>query len=53
MIDLYTESTPNGRKASIALEEMEIPYRVVHIRLGELEQKTPEFLRLNPNGRIP
>ncbi|MGI9264054.1 MAG: glutathione S-transferase family protein, partial [Gammaproteobacteria bacterium] len=35
------------------LEEMELPYRIVHIRLGELEQKTPEFLRLNPNGRIP
>ena len=53
MIDLYTESTPNGRKVSIALEEMELPYKVIHIRLGELEQKTPEFLKLNPNGRIP
>jgi GST-like protein len=53
MIDLYTEATPNGRKASIALEEMELPYRLIHIRLGELEQKTPEFLQLNPNGRIP
>lgn len=53
MIDLYTAATPNGRKISIALEEMQLPYRVHHIQLGELEQKTTRFLRLNPNGRIP
>ena len=53
MIDLYTEATPNGRKISIALEEMELPYETIHVRLGEMEQRTPEFLSLNPNGRIP
>ena len=53
MIDLYTAATPNGRKISIALEEMGLPYEVRHIRLGEQEQKRPEFLAINPNGRIP
>jgi len=53
LIDLYTAATPNGRKISIALEEMQLPYTVHHVRLGELEQKNPQFLRLNPNGRIP
>ena len=53
MIDLYTAPTPNGWKASIALEELEIPYQVRAINLGTSEQKTPEFLKINPNGRIP
>lgn len=53
MIDLYTASTPNGRKISIALEEMGLPYRVHAIDLAAGEQKTPEFLAINPNGRIP
>lgn len=53
MIDLYTAATPNGRKVSIALEEMELPYEVRHIHLGEKEQKLPEYLAINPNGRIP
>ncbi len=53
MIELYTAPTPNGYKASIALEEMEIPYTVHTINLGEGEQKSAEFLRLCPNGRIP
>lgn len=53
MIDLYTSPTPNGRKVSIALEEMELPYTVHPIDLGKQEQKTPEFLAMNPNGRIP
>jgi GST-like protein len=53
VIDLFTAPTPNGRKISIALEEMELSYRVHHVRLGEQEQKRPSFLRLNPNGRIP
>ena len=53
MIDLYTAATPNGRKISIALEEMGLPYEVRHIHLGEKEQKRPEFLAINPNGRIP
>ena len=53
MIDLYTASTPNGWKASVALEEMALPYEVHAITLSEGDQKTPEFLALNPNGRIP
>jgi GST-like protein len=53
MIDLYTSPTPNGWKASITLEELEIPYEVKAIDLMKLEQKTPEFLAINPNGRIP
>jgi GSH-dependent disulfide-bond oxidoreductase len=53
MIDLYTAPTPNGWKASIALEEMAIPYEVKLVRLDKLEQKEEPFLRINPNGRIP
>lgn len=53
MIELYTAPTPNGYKASIALEEMEIPYNVHPIDLREGDQKKPEFLRICPNGRIP
>ncbi len=53
MIDLYTASTPNGWKVSIALEEMGLPYTVHPIDLGKREQKQPDFLALNPNGRIP
>lgn len=53
MIDLYTAPTPNGWKASIALEEMTIPYEVKIVRLDKLEQKQEPFLRINPNGRIP
>jgi GST-like protein len=53
MIELYTAPTPNGYKASIALEEMEIPYNVHTINLMEGDQKKPEFLKICPNGRIP
>ena len=53
MIDLYTAATPNGYKASIALEELELPHTVHPIDLGKLEQKEEWFLKLNPNGRIP
>ena len=53
MIDLYTAATPNGWKASIALEELGLPYTVHSIKLGEGEQKKPAYLKLNPNGRIP
>lgn len=53
MIELLTAATPNGHKVSIALEELGLPYTVRAIDLGELEQKRPEFLALNPNGRIP
>jgi len=53
VIDLYTWSTPNGRKVSIMLEECALPYRVHPINIGKGEQFTPEFLALNPNNRIP
>ncbi len=53
MIELLTAQTPNGHKASIALEEMGLPYTVRPIELMRLEQRQPEFLALNPNGRIP
>lgn len=53
MIDLYTASTPNGWKASVMLEEIGMPYTVHPISLSKGDQKTPEFLRINPNGRIP
>ena len=53
MIELYTAPTPNGYKVSIMLEETGLPYSVHAIDLGKGEQKTPEFLAMNPNGRIP
>ena len=53
MIDLYTWSTPNGRKVSILLEETCLPYRVVPIHIGRGEQFAPDFLRISPNNRIP
>ena len=53
MIDLYTAATPNGWKASVMLEEMEIPYEVKRVRILEGEQHSPEYVALNPNGRIP
>ena len=53
MIDLYTWSTPNGRKASIMLEEVGLAYKVHAVDIGKDEQFAPEFLKLNPNGKIP
>ncbi len=53
MIDLYTAPTPNGWKASITLEELQIPYEVHVVNLLAGEQKHPDYLALNPNGRIP
>ena len=52
-IDLYTWGTPNGRKVSIALEELELPYRVHAINIGKDEQFEPEFLAVSPNNKIP
>ena len=53
MIELYTASTPNGWKASVTLEELGMPYKVHAIDLASGDQKKPEFLKINPNGRIP
>ena len=53
MIDLYTSATPNGWKATITLEELELPYTLHTVDLSEGDQHTPEFLAVNPNGRIP
>jgi GST-like protein len=53
MIHLYTSTTPNGQKASVMLEESGIDYEFTYVRLGEQQQKQPDFLAMNPNGRIP
>lgn len=53
MIDLYTWSTPNGRKASIALEELGLAYTVHPVDISKGEQFTPQFLAINPNNKIP
>jgi glutathione S-transferase len=53
MIDLYTAPTPNGWKASVTLEELELPYKAHAVDLGKGEQKQEWFLSINPNGRIP
>ncbi len=53
MIDLYTWTTPNGRKVSIALEELGLPYTVHAINIGNQEQFAPDFLKISPNNRIP
>ena len=52
-ITLYTAPTANGYKVSIALEELCLEYAVRHLNFEKNEQKTKEFLSLNPNGRIP
>jgi len=53
MIDLYTDSSPNGFKVTIALEELGLPYRLHHVRIDRGEHRLPAFLALNPHGRIP
>jgi GST-like protein len=53
MIDLYTWTTPNGRKVSIMLEEIEMPYRAIAIDINAGEQHAPEFLKISPNNKIP
>jgi len=53
MITLYTAPTPNGWKASVTLEELELPYEVHPINMGENEQKEEWYLKICPNGRIP
>ncbi len=53
MITLYTSPTPNGWKASVTLEELELPYETRSINMGENEQKEDWYLKICPNGRIP
>jgi len=53
MIDLYTWTTPNGRKVSIMLEELALPYRVHPINIGKGEQFSTEYVAINPNSKIP
>jgi GST-like protein len=52
-LQLYSFATPNGVKVSIALEELGLPYEVHAVRIGQNETWTPEYLSLNPNGKIP
>ena len=53
MIDLYTWTTPNGRKVSIMLEELGLPYRVHAINIGKDDQFKPDYVKINPNSKIP
>jgi GST-like protein len=53
MIDLYTDTPPNGRKPAILLEELELPYTIHKIDIGKGDQFTPEFKAINPNSKIP
>ena len=53
MIDLYTWSTPNGRKVSIMLEELGLPYTVHAVNIGKGEQFSPEYVAICPNSKIP
>lgn len=53
MIDLYTWHTPNGRKVPILLAELDLPYELHLVDLSKGDQKKPDFLALNPNGKIP
>ncbi|WP_434055794.1 MAG: glutathione S-transferase N-terminal domain-containing protein [Roseibium sp.] len=53
MIDLYTWTTPNGRKVSILLEELGVDYEVHPINIGQGDQKAPDFLKISPNNKIP
>ena len=53
MLEFYTAATPNGWKVSMTLEEMQLDYDLKLVNLGKGEQHEPEFLAINPNGRIP
>ena len=53
MIDLYTWTTPNGRKVSIMLEECGLPYKVHPVNIGQGDQFKPDFVAINPNSKIP
>ena len=53
MIDLYTWTTPNGRKISIMLEELSLPYKAIGVNIVKDEQFEPSFLKISPNNKIP
>jgi GST-like protein len=53
VIQLYTWGTPNGKKASIMLEEIGLPYEVLAIDISQGDQLRPEYLAINPNNKIP
>jgi GST-like protein len=53
MYDLHYWPTPNGKKVSILLEELSVPYNVIPCNIGRGDQFTPEFLKMNPNHRMP
>jgi GST-like protein len=53
VIDLYTDTTPNGYKISIMLEEVGLPYTAHHVDIGKGDQFKPEFLAISPNNKIP
>ena len=53
MIDLYTWGTPNGHKVHIMLEELGLPYRIHKVNIGAKEQFRPEYVKINPNSKIP
>lgn len=52
-IELHTWNTPNGRKISVALEEMGLPYKVVPVNITKGEQMAPAFIKISPNNKIP
>src|SRR5690606_24997781 len=53
IIDLYTWGTPNGHKAHIMLEELGLPYRIRKVDIGAKEQFKPDYVKINPNSKIP
>src|ERR1043165_10437 len=53
MLELYSWATPNGHKVHIALEELGLPYKLTPVDIGAGDQFKPEFLKINPNHRIP
>ena len=52
-IELHTWNTPNGRKISVALEEMGLPYKVIPVNITKGDQMAPAFLEISPNNKIP
>ena len=52
-IQLYMDQSPHAWKVSVCLEELELPYELHHLRMALGEQKKPEYLKLNPNGKVP